>query len=236
MSSLLSNASLAGSYPMEGPAFEVIEVFDDHRTERTFSFGHGDFQHYSDDAPTNYAFSVYKNLALGKLDVMIWSGFLRDTLALTENYEINLPSLLQQYTFLKQTLLGLAAPTSSSVSHENAKCLRLLTKHFLLDRKLFNEFNLEYLYDQGIISADHWQDMQHLSTLNDLRVVDDAFQKHCYSKVEETDDSDEDSEATDFSSQKNDGYHRAAVEDEPEECTKSLCTRQSADYQVLRTI
>ena len=77
--------------------------------------------------------------------------------------------------------------------------------------------------------------MQHLSTLNDLRVIDNAFQKHCYSEAEETDDSDEDSDATNFPSQKIDGYRRAAVEDRQEECTNSsLCTRQAADYQVLR--
>ena len=168
---------------------------------------------------------------------MLWSGFLRDKLALTENFETNLLSLLQQYTFLKQTLLELEALTSSSVSHQNANCLRLLAKHFLLDRKLLNGFNLEYLYGQDIISTDHWQDMQHLSTLTDLRVIDDAFRKYCYSEAEETDDSNEDSDATNFPSQKIDGYRRAAVEDRQEECTNSsLCTRQAADYQVLRTI
>jgi len=179
---------------------------------------------------------------------MIWSEFLRDTLALTEDYEINLSSLLLQYNFLNQTLtlLELAVPTSSSVPHENAKCLRLLTKHFLVDRKLFNGFNLESLYDQGIISADHWQDMQHLSTLNDLRVIDDAFQKHCYSKAEETNDSDEDSDATNLPSQNNYGYRRPTIEDTQHfhrieslsgiEDTSLLVARRSTDYQDMRKV
>lgn len=167
---------------------------------------------------------------------MIWNEFLANTLALTGNHETNLRSLSKQYTFLKQTLVEIAALAPSSGSHENFRCLSLLIKHCLLDRKLFNGFNLEDLYDQSVISADHWQDMQHFSTLNDLRVIDNAFQKHHYSQADVIDDSNENRDDMMFPCQTHDGHGVTAVEDREEEYSMSSCMKHPADYQILRMI
>jgi hypothetical protein len=206
--------------------------------DRTFSFGNGEFHYHNDDTPMTYAFSVYKDIALGKLDVTIWSVFLRHALALTDPYIINLPALIQQYPFLRDILFGLDEPNSLCASHENAKELRLLIEGLLLDRKIFNGFNLEHLYDQGIISRTHWQDIQHWSTMNDLRVIDEAFQKLCHSQAEEANEDDEDLPSGDVLSllSRNQGRCSAAFDRLQENRIPSSSTTRSADYQILRSI
>jgi hypothetical protein len=114
-----------------------------------------------------------------RLDVTIWSPLLQHTLALTEPYVLGLQDLLQRYELLKETLSTLGDPSLSQHPYENASELRLLVVDLLLDRKVFSGFDLESLYEQGIVSRFHWQDMQLHSTLNDLRVIDEAFQDKC---------------------------------------------------------
>jgi hypothetical protein len=185
-----------------------------------------------------YAFSVYKDIASRKLDVTIWSVFLRHVLALTDPYIINLPAIIQKYPLLKNALLGLDGPNSLHTSHENAKELRLLTEGLLLDRKIFNGFNLEHLYDQGIVSRTHWQDIQHWSAMNDLRVIDEAFQKLCHSQAEEANEDDEDLPPDDVLSllSQNHGVCSAAPDSRQENCIPSSSITRSADYQILRSI
>ncbi|KAH9214678.1 hypothetical protein DL95DRAFT_446400 [Leptodontidium sp. 2 PMI_412] len=163
---------------MEHPAFEYIEVVESY-VSRKFSLGNGVFHDHRDNVPTEYAFSVFKDLAAGRLDVTIWSPLLRHTLALTEPYVLGLQDLLQRYELLKKTLSTLGDPCLSQHPYENASELRLLVVDLLLDRKVFSGFDLESLYEQGIVSRFHWQDMQLKSTLNDLRVIDEAFQNEC---------------------------------------------------------
>jgi hypothetical protein len=178
-----------------------------------------------------YAFSVYKDIALGKLDVTIWSVFLRHALALTDPYIINLLAIIQQYPFLKNALFRLDEPNSICASHENAKELKLLTEGLLLDRKIFNGFNLEHLYNQGIISRTHWQDIQHWSTMNDLRLIDEAFQKLCHSQAEEANEDDEDPPSGNVLRHRSQNHRVcSAAPDRLQE------DRTPADYRILRAI
>ncbi|OCL05137.1 hypothetical protein AOQ84DRAFT_102350 [Glonium stellatum] len=168
---------------MEQPVFEFLEVVDNDHVDHLFSFGNSEFQHYIDDAPIGYAFTIFKNVALRKLDVVIRSPFLQRTLQVAEPCVLSLVEIAQRYAFLKETLFALEGPNSLDFSYGNPKELRLLVQDFLLDRKVFSGFNLEQLYDQGIISLGHWQDLQHWSTLSDVRAIDNAFQKRCHSQA-----------------------------------------------------
>src|SRR5438045_2374383 len=148
--------SLKGFKAIEHPAFEYIEVVERCRSypalpptelaanscsgyvSRKFSLGNGDFHDHSDNFPTEYVFSVFKNLAAGRLDVTIWSPLLRHTLSLTEPYILGLKDLLQRYELLKKNLSTLGDPCLSQHPYENASELRLLVVDLLIDRKVFS--------------------------------------------------------------------------------------------------
>ena len=145
---------------------------------------------------------------------MIRNKHLGNLFALIINYTLDLQLLSSRYPYYKWRL-------TIPAFEKDERSLSLIFRHCLLDRKLFNGFNLENLYDQGIISADHWQDMQHLSTLTNLRGVDNAFQNHCYFQTEAIDP------AVEFPYQIHDGHGITAVEDGQ---------NHLADYQILRMI
>lgn len=109
---------------------------------------------------------------------------LRHMLTFTNPYVLGLVEIVQQYPVLKANLSELEDPNSPCLFAENASELRLLTEDFLLDRSLFSNINLQYLYDQGIVPETYWRDMRHRSTMNDLMLVDEAFKEQCHDHTE----------------------------------------------------
>jgi ankyrin repeat protein len=156
-----------------------------HRTVERWSDGNGKF--IVDKPPfwwrSSIAFVVHKSRITKDIFVNIQSEALRNALhAALQRTGTDIPgslgaleyqTLFRHYSVFK---LFLAENESESTKRDQGITeLKLLVRDFLLDQTVFDGFGLEYMYQQGILSASHWADIQEWSRDRDLDVLQDCF-------------------------------------------------------------
>jgi hypothetical protein len=107
------------------------------------------------------AFTVVKNRKIPNLTVTpkdwhIWSFLESVFLGSSQLGFGDLRSILGNYSKLRESY--------RSHRWRNDDYVKLFMQDFLLDLDLWSSFGFEDLYEQGILSASHWQDMQNWST------------------------------------------------------------------------
>jgi ankyrin repeat protein len=156
-----------------------------HRTVERWSAGNGKF---IVDNPKFWwyqstAFVVHKSHITKDIFVDIRSEALRSALhAALQHAGIDVPgslgaleykTLFRHYSAFK---LFLAENESESTKRDrDTDELKLLVRDFLLDQAVFESFGLEHMYQQGILSASHWADIQEWSRDRDLDALQDCF-------------------------------------------------------------
>ena len=156
-----------------------------HRTVKRWSAGNGKFIIY--EPPfwwyQSTAFVVHKSHITKDIFVDVRSKALRNALhAALQHAGIDVTgslgtleykTLFRHYSVFK---LFLAENESKSTKRDRGiDELKLLVRDFLLDQAVFDGFGLEYMYQQGILSASHWGDIQEWSRDRDLDALQDCF-------------------------------------------------------------
>ena len=156
-----------------------------HRTVEGWSAGNGKF--VVDKPPTwwnpSIAFVVHKSRITKDIVVNIRSEALRNALhAALQRAGTDVPGslgALEYKTLFRHYLvfkLFLAENESESTKRDRGiDELKLLVRDFLLDQAVFDGFGLEYMYQQGILSASHWADIQEWSRDRDLDALQDCY-------------------------------------------------------------
>ena len=150
---------------------------------RGYSRGGGIYQDVEPDTAARLAFFVYKNRPQQQLSVIIFSSRLRILLCTAlqphdrpmfhSSFNLDISTLLRNYVSLK-ACLELERAQRNNFDFCVAE-LKLLLCDLLLDRSVFDGFDLESLHNEGICSTSQWQDMQLWSTKRDLDELDHSF-------------------------------------------------------------
>lgn len=157
-------------------------------------FHDADSPSYAYLAGAGSAFSVLKDRITESLSVTVTSEklqwFLRRALPLSTNEPggsclYDLHTLLSNYAALKSLLHK--EETNLDGLCGNASEIRLFVRDFLADISIWKSFGLESLHELGILSAFHWQDMQHLSSERDLDDLEDMLYPKSEDRNQETD-------------------------------------------------
>lgn len=85
----------------------------------------------------------------------------------------DLDVLLKNYRTLESLLREAEAPPDDIYS--SVEELGLFVRDFLLDVSIWNSFGLELLYELGMLSASHWQDMQSWTAARSLDDLEDIL-------------------------------------------------------------
>jgi ankyrin repeat protein len=98
---------------------------------------------------------------------------LRPSVVATPNVIVEGLVVLAECSKLKERLQSLHADEHVASGLESSLCI--LVYGFLADRYIFASFGLENLYERGCLSFEHWKEMQHRRFIDDIALLDNAF-------------------------------------------------------------
>ena len=87
---------------------------------------------------------------------------------------MNLAVTLQGYELVSNCFAGLKTLDPDSPSYDQIPEMKLFASDFLLDGEIFKLFGYEALYENGLLNARHWRDIQNAITLRQLNDIERA--------------------------------------------------------------